>query len=86
MFSKEETFALLEDEEALIANGFDEAIIGITFGSNMITVCSVKKAVDILMEEDEMCTECYLSISNTIYWLLCWREDTSVRFDIREDV
>ena len=54
MFSKEETFALLEDEEALIANGFDEAIIGITFGANMITVYSVKKIIDILMEEDEM--------------------------------
>jgi|TARA_R100000482_G_scaffold79916_1_gene31399 hypothetical protein len=54
MFSKEETFALLEDEEALIANGFDEAIIGITFGSNMITVYSVIKIINILMEEDEM--------------------------------
>lgn len=54
MFSKEETFALLEDEEALIANGFDEAIIGITFGANMTTVYSVRKVIDILMEEDEM--------------------------------
>tara|TARA_B100002019_G_scaffold120636_1_gene103590 strand:- start:159 stop:422 length:264 start_codon:yes stop_codon:yes gene_type:complete len=54
MFSKEETFALLEDEEALIANGFDEAIIGITFGSNMIAVYSVKKIIDILVEDDEM--------------------------------
>ena len=38
----------------MIANGFDEAIIGITFGSNMIAVYSVKKIIDILMEEDEM--------------------------------
>ena len=57
MWSKEETFAILEDEEALIANGFDEAIIGITIRPNMIAVYSVQKCIDILVEEDEMTRE-----------------------------
>ncbi len=54
MFSKEEIFALLSDEGALIADGFDKAIIGITFGVNMVAVYSVQACIDILMENDEM--------------------------------
>ena len=54
MFSKEEIFALLSDEGAMLAHGFDAAVIGITFGANMIAVYSVQACLDILMEEDEM--------------------------------
>ena len=54
MFSKEETFALLEDEKALVADGFDQAITGISYGPNMRTVYSVMGIINILMEEDEM--------------------------------
>ena len=54
MYSKEETFALLEDERALVANGFDKAVIGISYGPNMRTVYSVMGIINILIEEDEM--------------------------------
>ena len=32
MFSKEDTWQLLEDEECLTADGFDDAVIGIIYG------------------------------------------------------
>ena len=54
MFSKEEIFALLSDEGAWLADGFDAAVIGITFGVNMVAVYSVQACIDILMEEDKM--------------------------------
>ena len=54
MFSKEETWALLEDEECLVADGFDEAVIGVVYGVEPKAVYSVQKIIDILIEEDEM--------------------------------
>jgi len=54
MFSKEETWALLEDEECLVADGFDEAVIGVVYGVEPQAVYSVQKIIDILIEEDEM--------------------------------
>ena len=54
MFSREDTWALLEDEECLIADGFDEAVIGISFGACPVAVYSVQKIIDILIEDDEM--------------------------------
>ena len=51
MFSKEDTWQLLEDEECLIADGFNEAVIGIVYGVQPKAVYSVKKIVDILMED-----------------------------------
>ena len=51
MFSKEETWELLEDEECLIADGFNEAVIGIVYGVQPKAVYSVRKIVDILMED-----------------------------------
>ena len=52
MFSKEDTWQLLVDEECLIADGFDDAVIGIVYGTNAKAVYSVKKIIDILMEEE----------------------------------
>ena len=52
MFSKEDTWQLLADEECLIADGFDDAVIGIVFGANPKAVYSVKGIIDILMEDD----------------------------------
>lgn len=52
MFSKEDTWQLLVEEECLIADGFDDAVIGIVYGANPKTVYSVKKIIDILMEEE----------------------------------
>lgn len=54
MFNREDTWALLEDEECLVADGFDEAVIGITFGADAVAVYSVQKIIDILTEDDEM--------------------------------
>ena len=51
MFSKEETWELLEDEECLTADGFDDAVIGIIYGVEPKAVYSVRKIVDILMED-----------------------------------
>ena len=51
MFSKEETWQLLEDEECLVADGFDDAVIGILYGIEPKAVYSVRKIVDILMED-----------------------------------
>ena len=43
MFSKEDTWQLLEDEECLIADGFNEAVIGIVYGVQPKAVYSVKR-------------------------------------------
>ena len=51
MFSKEDTWQLLEDEECLLADGFNDAVIGIVYGLEPKAVYSVKKIVDILMED-----------------------------------
>jgi len=51
MWSKEETWQLLEDEECLTADGFDDAVIGIVYGVQPKAVYSVRKIVDILMED-----------------------------------
>tara|TARA_R100000654_G_scaffold40902_1_gene66997 strand:- start:3175 stop:3432 length:258 start_codon:yes stop_codon:yes gene_type:complete len=51
MFNKEETWQLLEDEECLIADGFNEAVIGIVYGIEPKAVYSVRKIVDILMKD-----------------------------------
>lgn len=42
----------LHDEETLKADGFDEAIIGIT--NNQILVYSIEKMIDILMKQEEL--------------------------------
>ena len=54
MFSREEIFALLSDEGAMLAHGFDAAVIGITFGANMVAVYSVQGCLEVLVGEDEM--------------------------------
>ena len=51
MFSKADTWQLLEDEECLTADGFDDAVIGILYGIEPKAVYSVRKIVDILMKD-----------------------------------
>lgn len=51
MWNKEELWEQLADNECLLADGFNEAVIGITFGINATTVYSVSKALDILVED-----------------------------------
>ena len=42
---------ILEEEECLTADGFDEALVGCTYGANVVAVYDVNKMVEILMEE-----------------------------------
>ena len=51
MWNKEELWEQLVDNECLLAYGFDEAVIGITFGVNAVAVYSVSKVLDILVDE-----------------------------------
>ena len=51
MWNKEELWEQLVDNECLLADGFDEAVIGITFGVNAVAVYSVGKILDILVDE-----------------------------------
>jgi len=51
MWNKEELWEQLADNECLLADGFNEAVIGITFGVNATAVYSVSKILDILVEE-----------------------------------
>jgi len=44
----------LEDNDCLIADGFDDALIGITEGNNPVAVYDTDKCIQILMREDEM--------------------------------
>lgn len=44
----------LEDNDCLIADGFDDALIGITEGNNPVAVYDTDKCIKILMREDEM--------------------------------
>lgn len=44
----------LEDHDCLIADGFDDALIGITEGNNPVAVYDTDKCIQILMREDEM--------------------------------
>ena len=51
MFDKKELWLHLEDYECLLADGFDDAVIGVTFGIEPKAVYSVTKCLDILVEE-----------------------------------
>lgn len=57
MFDKEELWAHIVDNECLLADGFDDAIIGMTFGSVAKTVYSVYKCLEILTKDEEMTME-----------------------------
>ena len=42
---------ILEEEECLTADGFDEALVGCTYGANVVAVYDINKMVEILMKE-----------------------------------
>jgi hypothetical protein len=47
---------LYPDDEFLIADGFDDAVIGVDYGSSRL-VYSCKKCIEILIEQEEMTAE-----------------------------
>jgi len=51
MFDKKELWLHLEEYECLLADGFDDAVTGVTFGVVPRAVYSVNKCLDILVEE-----------------------------------
>ena len=49
--NKEELMKVLEEEECLTADGFDNALVGFTCGPNMVAVYDVQLMVKVLQEE-----------------------------------
>lgn len=47
---------LYPEDEFLIADGFDDAVIGVDYGSSRL-IYSCKKCIEILIEQDEMTPE-----------------------------
>ena len=51
MIDKEHLMEILEEEECLTADGFEDALVGCTYGANVVAVYDINKMVEILMEE-----------------------------------
>jgi len=51
MIDKEHLMEILEEEECLTADGFDDALVGCTYGANVVAVYDINKMVEILMKE-----------------------------------
>lgn len=51
MIDKEHLMEILEEEECLTADGFDDALVGCTYGANVVAVYDINKMVEILMGE-----------------------------------
>ena len=49
--NKDHLMEILEEEECLTADGFDDALIGCTYGANIVAVYDIDKMIEILMEE-----------------------------------
>tara|TARA_R100001086_G_C11753433_1_gene236065 strand:- start:410 stop:661 length:252 start_codon:yes stop_codon:yes gene_type:complete len=52
MMSKDDLLEILAEEEALLADGFDDALVGCTYGANVVAVYDIMKMIDVLMKED----------------------------------
>lgn len=53
-FRREQFIDTLVDNEALLADGFEEALIGNTQGNNIVAVYDYERCVQVLMERDSM--------------------------------
>ena len=51
MIDKDHLMKILEEEECLTADGFDSALVGCTYGANVVAVYDINKMVETLMEE-----------------------------------
>ncbi len=51
MMDKEQLMEVLEEEECLTADGFDDALVGFTCGPNMVAVYDVQRMIEILVAE-----------------------------------
>ncbi len=57
VYAKAMIMERLADEEALLADGFDNALIGHTQGMNVVAVYDYDLCIDILVKNDEMSIE-----------------------------
>ena len=48
---RERLMEILAEEECLTADGFDEALVGCSYGANVVAVYDVNKMVGVLVEE-----------------------------------
>ena len=71
-FRREQFIETLVDNDALLADGFEEALIGHTQGSNVVAVYDYELCVQVLMERDSMTAHDGLQCS----WLLRRGQDT----------
>lgn len=51
MIDQEHLMEILEEEECLTADGFDDALVGCTYGSNVVAVYDINKMVEVLIRE-----------------------------------
>ena len=49
--NKDDLMEILEEEECLTADGFDDALIGCTYGANVVAVYDIDKMIEALIEE-----------------------------------
>lgn len=62
-FRREQFIQTLVDNDALLADGFEEALIGHTHGSNVVAVYDYDVCVQVLMERDSM------TIEDAVEWM-----------------
>jgi formylmethanofuran dehydrogenase subunit E len=51
MIDKEQLMEILADEECLTADGFEDALVGCTYGANVVAVYDINKMIEVLVEE-----------------------------------
>ena len=51
MIDKEGLMEILAEEECLTADGFDDALVGCTYGANVVAVYDIDRVIEILVEE-----------------------------------
>ena len=50
MIDKEDLMEILAEEECLTADGFDDALVGCTYGANVVAVYDIDRVIEILVE------------------------------------
>lgn len=51
MMDREELMEILAEEECLTADGFNDALVGCTYGANVVAIYDIDKMIEILICE-----------------------------------
>lgn len=51
MIDKEHLMEVLAEEDCLTADGFDDALVGCTYGANVVAVYDIQRMIDVLVNE-----------------------------------